>query len=377
MPTNPASLAVTDAYRQRMLNIRREGERAARAVWGDVDPADLMGTYLVAPLATAVSALQRTGVLLSSAYVKAFIKSEIGKDILIPTPRGFTGTSFADVEIRAALLRPVVLVKKLEAQGVPEGKAMMRGRNVLLRTVALATDSAVRDSLTKLYEKRPEVVGWQRAVAGTCDKCIGKADGSTLAAGTPLDIHPNCECVSEGVVRTSDLKADFKPALGSDQLDTARRIIQQRPAFEKLRSDAKVLVYHGTGGASANVGQRLDTTYVTLNQQLARGYALGKEPVVLIVRKGDLQLPPESKAAGFKDATDSLFSAGEAAVSRGKTGLRLVGQDHFDAMTKDEQDATFGPDVAAALRAGTIDLSDLVTTKDGFLVRRPLDELNL
>ncbi len=225
MPTNPASLAVTDAYRQRMLNIRREGERAARAVWGDVDPADLMGTYLVGPLATAVSALQRTGVLLSSGYVKAFIKSEIGKDVLVPTPRGFTGTSFSDVELRAALLRPVVLVERLKAEGVPQGVAMMRGRNVLLRTVALATDSAVRDSLQKLYEKRPEVIGWKRAVAGTCDKCMGAADGSTLPPGAPLDIHPNCECVSEAVVNPIDPR---------DSPELARRSITKKAGLNEL-----------------------------------------------------------------------------------------------------------------------------------------------
>ncbi len=234
MPTNPASLAVTDAYRQRMLNIRREGERAARAVWGDVDAADLMGTYLVAPLATAVSALQRTGVLLSSGYVKAFIKSEIGKDVLIPTPRGFTGTSFADVELRAALLRPVVLVKKLEAEGVPQGEAMMRGRKVLLRTVALATDSAVRDSLQNLYEKRPEVIGWQRAVAGTCDKCMGAADGSTLPPGTPLNVHPNCECVSEAVVSEALTAADRKRLGKLDSLKTDTKDPATVPMLQDL-----------------------------------------------------------------------------------------------------------------------------------------------
>jgi hypothetical protein len=48
-----------------MLSIRREGERMARATWGDVDPEDLAGTYKVRPLANGVATLQRTGVLLS------------------------------------------------------------------------------------------------------------------------------------------------------------------------------------------------------------------------------------------------------------------------------------------------------------------------
>ncbi len=56
-------------------------------------------------------------------------------------------------------------------------------------------------------------------------------------------------------------------------------------------------------------------------------------------------------------------------------GDRADGQEHFDAMTKDEQDVTFGPDIAAALRSGKLQLTDLTTTKDGFLVRKPIDEV--
>lgn len=39
---------------------------------------------------------------------------------------------------------------------------------------------------------------------------------------------------------------------------------------------------------------------------------------------------------------------------------RQSGRDHFDAMTTEEQDETFGPTIAAALRAGDIDTTDLV-----------------
>ncbi len=56
---------------------------------------------------------------------------------------------------------------------------------------------------------------------------------------------------------------------------------------------------------------------------------------------------------------------------------RLLGQDAFESLTSEEQDATFGPNVAAALRDGKIELSDIVTTKNGFLVRKPIDDLDL
>jgi hypothetical protein len=120
---------------------------------------------------------------------------------LIPTPQGFSGTSFDEVKLRFALWRPVIVVQQLLEQGVSTVEAMRRGRDALLRSVSLATDGAVRDSLQKLYDKQPEIVGWKRAVKGTCDICMGAADGSVLPAGTPLEIHPSCECVSEAVVK--------------------------------------------------------------------------------------------------------------------------------------------------------------------------------
>ncbi len=56
---------------------------------------------------------------------------------------------------------------------------------------------------------------------------------------------------------------------------------------------------------------------------------------------------------------------------------RLLGQDALDSLTSEEQDAKFGPDLATALRDGKVALADIVTTKNGFLVRKPIDELNL
>jgi hypothetical protein len=257
-----------------MLAIRHEGEQVARQVWGDTDPEDLAGTYKVRPLAGAIATLQRTGVLLSQSYVQAFIKSEIGKDVLIPTPQGFAGTSFDEVKLRFALWRPVILVQQLREQGVDLPEAMRRGRDLLLRSVSLATDGAVRGSLTKLYDRQPEVIGWRRAIKGTCDICMGAADGSTLPPGTPLDIHPNCECVSEAIV---------KP----------------------------------TGASKADA--------IVASEQVSRP----------------------------------------------------TGKDHFDALDSEEQDAKFGPTIAKALRDGTIVLSDLVDKKGDFLVRTPIDQLDI
>ncbi len=221
-----------------MIDIRREGVKVARTVWGDVDPADVAGTFLVGPLAAAIATLQRTGVLLSQAYVKAYIQSELGKNILFPTPQGFAGKSWSDVQLHAALLRSVVIVKQLLAEGVDTPEAMLRGLNALLRTVALATDGAIRDSLRQLYVDRPEIIGWKRAVAGTCDKCIGKATNSTLPPGEPLDIHPNCQCVSEAVI---ELPPPSKALAGREMMEgggTLGMTLRPNSPYTKQDADA-------------------------------------------------------------------------------------------------------------------------------------------
>lgn len=58
---------------------------------------------------------------------------------------------------------------------------------------------------------------------------------------------------------------------------------------------------------------------------------------------------------------------------------RLTGQQMLDAMTPAEQDAQFGPEKAAALRAGEIELADLVADAEqaiapDFITEKPLKD---
>lgn len=57
--------------------------------------------------------------------------------------------------------------------------------------------------------------------------------------------------------------------------------------------------------------------------------------------------------------------------------LRPLGEDHFNDLTPEQQDETFGPTVAQALRDGHIQLSDLVSKTGDFLTRTPIDELDI
>lgn len=61
---------------------------------------------------------------------------------------------------------------------------------------------------------------------------------------------------------------------------------------------------------------------------------------------------------------------------------RPTGQEIFDEMSKEEQDEVFGEETANLLRAGKIELADVVkrtgspaTTEDAFLTVKPAKEL--
>lgn len=55
--------------------------------------------------------------------------------------------------------------------------------------------------------------------------------------------------------------------------------------------------------------------------------------------------------------------------------LRPTGQQNFDSMTKEEQDAAYGPDVAQALREGKVTLADFVSVEGGFLKAKPAGDV--
>jgi hypothetical protein len=73
------------------------------------------------------------------------------------------------------------------------------------------------------------------------------------------------------------------------------------------------------------------------------------------------------------------YAQPSAAIQVDRSACRPTGQDLFDAMTHDEQDAMFGADVAEAIRTGKVKLSDLVkpapmkTEPDFITAKTPAD----
>lgn len=65
-------------------------------------------------------------------------------------------------------------------------------------------------------------------------------------------------------------------------------------------------------------------------------------------------------AERMNDMEASVQRKSTPAERAGDAHPRPTGQEHFDSLTREEQDAALGPDVAEAVRKGEVQLSDLV-----------------
>jgi hypothetical protein len=247
--------------------------------------------------------------------------------------------------------------------------------------VSVDYDHAHRTALLDGLAADERFQGWQRAVTGTCGACAGDiaVEVSTNLPSIPLQVHPNCQCVTEPVIAPR-----FRAVRKETQDKTLLALKEREDEFIALGDDEIVEVYHGAAGATTTpAGIPGKETYVTLDWFLARAYGGGEDPIVLNVRKGDLRPSPEALEGLGKNATaaDSLWGVGEAVVSRETLGVlrRPNGQAIFNAKSPAEQDAMLGAEAAAAVREGRVALGDLVDTSkietaDDFITQKPLTE---
>jgi hypothetical protein len=68
--------------------------------------------------------------------------------------------------------------------------------------VSVDYDHAHRTALLDGLAADERFQGWQRAVTGTCGACAGDiaVEVSTNLPSIPLQVHPNCQCVTQPVV---------------------------------------------------------------------------------------------------------------------------------------------------------------------------------
>jgi GNAT superfamily N-acetyltransferase len=196
MPANPRSIKVTERYRAGMVKLRRTGQAEAKRVWQRVNPDDIDGTFDVGRLAISVAALQKEATRLSSAYLASYLTSELGEETR-PPPLMVQTTTFNDNPLREGLRSAAIKAKIRIGEGMEPRVAVKASRATLIADVGLFIDTSARESLRQGMEDDERIEGYHRAIRGTCGACAGMSDGSTLPAGTPLEIHPDCQCVSE------------------------------------------------------------------------------------------------------------------------------------------------------------------------------------
>jgi GNAT superfamily N-acetyltransferase len=212
-----------------MVRLRKQGQREAGRLWRQVKADDLDGTFPLGQLELTVSTLQREAARLSSAYLSTFIASELGEPER-PPALSVWDKAFGGGDLREALRSAVIKTKQAIGEGDDPREATNRNRIVLVNDVGLFIDTAARESLRQGMEQDDRIVGYQRALKGTCGACAGNVAVETTVElpSIPLRIHPNCQCVTEPVM-TPRSKAQTlnKEALVQVPSDLAEKNIYQ------------------------------------------------------------------------------------------------------------------------------------------------------
>lgn len=197
MPAQRRSLAVTDAYRSRLLAIRSRVEREAARRFPSIDQLD--ATDFPERMAAVLSQAQAEAVRVTAGYLAAFLSSELGQRTrpVSVSSRDFVGLSRDGRPLEEALRSPLIGVKAKLAEGAEFEVAVAVGRNRAARMAEVDLMHAARAALEDAIERDDRLEGWERATAGTCGACAALSGTS----GPHFQVHPNCQCVSQPVVR--------------------------------------------------------------------------------------------------------------------------------------------------------------------------------
>lgn len=203
MPVHERSLRLTNAYRDRLSGLADVATRYAEGTW-NLNPDNLDSSFApwLARTSAAVAGAQQQAVRASAGYLAAYIGSEIGQTARVAPldSKRYVGLARNGRPITDLLGGALIAVKVGLKDGRPMEEALGLGLERAKRNSDFSVWTAGRDSLRDAMVADERVIGWRRAVKGTCDACLGAAESAYSPAGTSLECHPNCQCVSEGVV---------------------------------------------------------------------------------------------------------------------------------------------------------------------------------
>jgi hypothetical protein len=230
VPSNERSLALTDAYRRRLVALSDRAQDAARASWPSIENLD--ATDWPERTAALLTRTQAQGVRLTAGYLAAYLRSETGS----ATVPGIDSTRYAGVsrdgrKLADALLSPLIGVRVALKEGKTPSEALRLGLVRAERMVGFEAMQAARDALRDEIERNEQLVGSERNVSGTCAACMA-------LSGTDVDeVHPGCQCINQpkvaGVVQRVALptgaalfsalsKAEQDSTLGAEAAELVR-----------------------------------------------------------------------------------------------------------------------------------------------------------
>lgn len=199
MPASQRSLQVTEQYRSRLFSLRARLEEVARRLWPTIEELD--STDWVDKLAAFLTQSQTTAIRVTSAYLTAFLTTELGERTTGPSidSATYSGLSRDGRPLAESLRSPLIGTLGRLKQGDTPEDALSYGLNRATRMVGMDFDSAHRSALVQTIDKDERFDGWNRAIRGGCGACAAKARG--LSHDLWFPVHPGCQCVAEPNVK--------------------------------------------------------------------------------------------------------------------------------------------------------------------------------
>lgn len=237
MPADRTALALTDAYRDRLLQARLRAAQLAARTWPLVDPKNLDESYARwhAANVAGAEAVKRDGVTLTDAYFASYLAASLATEV---RPRGLDPEPYLDTvdgrTLARAFITPLLLVKHLLRSGRMPDEALRIGQARATRVAAVEALSAPRRALGDLIREEDRVKGWRRVTApNACGACLALATSVVRDPEDVLEEHGHCRCTAEPVVR-----------------NVRERILRPtgRDLFDSLGRDAQAALFHGRGG---------------------------------------------------------------------------------------------------------------------------------
>lgn len=204
MPGSPASLQVTANYQAQLQLLAQRIQNALALGWRQVNLNDLDGSVdawlaLAAPLVTAGKGFSAQ---IADVYTASYVAQETG---LRAAPLGLRAGDYATAldgrEVTEALAPAAIEVKAALRDEKSPNVALAAGLARAQRTAGFEIVQTARVAQADAM-RRPEVVGWRRAVGGgACGACMGSATGAIHPVGDMPRVHRRDRCVAEPVIR--------------------------------------------------------------------------------------------------------------------------------------------------------------------------------